>query len=143
MSQTPGLSKDGPSNEERQGKAFVDSAINNHVKYIVYSPVDRHGDASIKNPTDVPHFARKHNIELHIFNAAKGTNMDWTILRPVDFMEDFDGGFFGQVFASGVASRGQVAAASISLDGRYRRFCCRGVLAAKRLQRPLRLLGGG
>lgn len=26
--------------------------------------------------------------------------MDWTILRPVAFMENFDGGFFGKVFAS-------------------------------------------
>ena len=98
--QTPGFAKDGPVNEERQGKALVDAAIKNDVKHFVYSSVDRNGDKSIRNATDVPHFASKHRIELHIMESAKGTDMEWTILRPVAFMENFDGGFFGKVFAS-------------------------------------------
>lgn len=98
--QTPGHGKDGPANEERQGKALFDSAVKAGVKHFVYSSVDRHGDLSDQNPTDVPHFMSKHNIENHIKKAAKGTDTEWTILRPVAFMENFDGGFIGKVFAS-------------------------------------------
>ncbi|KAK4248621.1 hypothetical protein C7999DRAFT_13443 [Corynascus novoguineensis] len=98
--QLPAFNKDGPAIEERQGKALVDSAIKHGVKHFVYTSVDRHGESSINNPTNVPHFRSKHNIEHHLIAKAQGTAMTWTILRPVGFMENFDPGFLGKVFAS-------------------------------------------
>lgn len=97
---TPAMNKEGPTIEERQGKALIDSAIKFGVKHFVYASVDRHGEASTDNKTDIPHFISKHNIEHHLFNAAKDTDMSWTVLRPVAFMENFDGGFIGKVFTS-------------------------------------------
>jgi uncharacterized protein YbjT (DUF2867 family) len=74
--------------------------LKNGVKHFVYSSVDRHGAKSIENPTNVPHFVSKHHIEHHLINSTKGTNMSWTILRPVAFMENFDGGFMGKLIAT-------------------------------------------
>lgn len=96
----PGFNKNGPIIEEKQGKALVDAALNNGVKHFVYSSVDRGGSRSIDNETDIPHFISKHHIEHHLINSAKGTAMKWTILRPVAFMENFDGGFVGKVFTT-------------------------------------------
>jgi uncharacterized protein YbjT (DUF2867 family) len=77
-----------PKLEEAQGKALVDSAVANDLKYFVYSSVERGGDErSWENPTPVPHFASKHNVELHLREKAKATKMNWTILRPVAFMD--------------------------------------------------------
>lgn len=60
--------------------------------------MDRHGDDSINNPTDVPHFKHKHQIEEHLISRTRGTAMSWTILRPVAFMENITNDFFGRVF---------------------------------------------
>ncbi|KAL2133823.1 hypothetical protein VTI74DRAFT_1629 [Chaetomium olivicolor] len=98
--QLPAFNKNGPAIEQRQGQALVDSAIKHGVKHFVYSSVDRHGESSINNPTNIPHFLSKHNIEHHLINKAKGTDMTWTILRPVAFMENFAPGFVGKVFPS-------------------------------------------
>lgn len=86
--------------EEQQGKSLVDAAIKAGVNHFVYSSVDRHGEDSFNNPTGVPHFISKHHIEQHLVNSVKGTGMSWTILRPVAFMDNLDGGFLGKVFAS-------------------------------------------
>lgn len=94
------MNKEGPIIEEKQGRDLVDAALRNDVKHFVYSSVDRHGARSIENPTNIPHFVSKHNIEHHLLNQARGTGMNWTILRPVAFMENFDGGMLGKVFAS-------------------------------------------
>lgn len=48
----------------------------------------------------MPHFASKHNIEQHLTKKTSDTDMAWTILRPVAFMENLDGGFLGKVFAT-------------------------------------------
>jgi uncharacterized protein YbjT (DUF2867 family) len=73
--------------EEKQGKDLVDGAIANGVKMFVYSSVERGGETkSFDNPTPVPHFITKHNIEHHLVEKAEG-KMDWTILRPVAFMD--------------------------------------------------------
>ncbi|KAE8140078.1 nucleoside-diphosphate-sugar epimerase family protein [Aspergillus pseudotamarii] len=103
----PGLFKE--DSEERQGKALVDSALNNNVKVFVYTSVDRGGDASIDNPTPVPHFIHKHNIEHHLINQSKGADMQWTILRPVAFLNNFTPDFLGSVFATSwkIALRGK------------------------------------
>ncbi|KAF5133427.1 NmrA-like family domain-containing protein 1 [Metarhizium anisopliae] len=94
------MNKSGPSIEEAQGKSLVDSAIKHDVKHFVYTSVDRHGAKSIDNPTDVPHFKSKHNIEHHLIDKAQNTTMTWTILRPVAFMDNFAPGFIGKLFAT-------------------------------------------
>ncbi|KAG7407259.1 Citrinin biosynthesis transcriptional activator ctnR [Fusarium oxysporum f. sp. rapae] len=98
--QSPAMNKTGPIIEEKQGKDLVDAALKNNVKHFVYSSVDRNGLKSIENPTDIPHFMSKHNVELHLLRRTTGTDMGWTILRPVAFMENFDGGLVGKIFAS-------------------------------------------
>ncbi|KAK1598866.1 NmrA-like family protein [Colletotrichum navitas] len=79
------------------GKALVDASLKAGVKFFVYTSVDRHG---ADDPTNVPHFIHKHNIEQHLFAKAKGTDMDWTVLRPVAFMEDLTDDFMGRVFVT-------------------------------------------
>ncbi|KAL5342329.1 hypothetical protein BJX70DRAFT_356468 [Aspergillus crustosus] len=93
--------KSGINIEEKQGRELVEVAIENNVKHIVYSSVDRGGDKSINNPTAVPHFLSKHNIEKHLIEKTKGTSTTWTILRPVAFFDgSFVAGFVGKVFAT-------------------------------------------
>jgi uncharacterized protein YbjT (DUF2867 family) len=88
------------ADEEKQGKAIVDEALKSSVKFFVYTSADRHGEDSLTNPTDVPHFITKHNIEHHLINKAKGTDMVWTILRPTAFFDNFTPNFFGRMFAT-------------------------------------------
>lgn len=64
----------------------------------MYTSVDRHGDQSGTNPTDIPHFQHKHEIEKHLIAKTKGTNMAWSILRPVAFMENLTEDFAGRIF---------------------------------------------
>ena len=90
-------------NEEKQGKAIIDEAIKHNVKHFVYASVERGGDEkSWSNPTHVPHFASKHNIEHHLRNsvaAQSGSDkMAWTVLRPVAFMNNLEPGFGMKVF---------------------------------------------
>jgi uncharacterized protein YbjT (DUF2867 family) len=86
--------------EEKQGKALVDAALKNNVKHFVYSSVDRGNEASLNNPTYIPHFIHKHNIEHHLIDSTKGTDMQWTILRPVAFIDGLSNDFLGRVFAT-------------------------------------------
>jgi len=90
----------GGGGELGQGKAMVDASIKAGVKFFVYTSVDRHGEASLDNPTDIPQFASKHKIEHHLIDSTKGGEMDWAILRPVAFMENFTDGFFGRAFVT-------------------------------------------
>jgi uncharacterized protein YbjT (DUF2867 family) len=90
-----------PEKEQEQGKALVDESIKQDVKFFIQASVDRGGDeTSWTNPTEVPHFASKHNIEIYLRDqAAKaGGNMEWAILRPTAFMENFAPGFATKVF---------------------------------------------
>ncbi|KAK7956422.1 uncharacterized protein PG986_005644 [Apiospora aurea] len=101
-----------PESEERQGKALVDAALANGVAHFVYTSADRGGEArSFSNPTQVPHFVSKYNIEHHLVEqaataAAASSNgrpaMTWTILRPVAFMENFTVGFGTKIMATGM-----------------------------------------
>jgi len=87
--------------EERQGKALIDAALSNKVSHFVYTSVDRGGDAkSGTNPTYVPHFKSKHNIEQHLFNKTKDSDMTWTVLRPAAFLDNLTPDFFGKHFAT-------------------------------------------
>ncbi|RAL02554.1 NmrA/HSCARG family protein [Aspergillus ibericus CBS 121593] len=83
--------------EERQGKNLIDAALKNNVKYFVYTSVDRGGDASFDQPTRIPHFITKHNVEHYLVNKTKGTDMAWTILRPTAFFDNFTPDFIGKV----------------------------------------------
>ena len=86
--------------EERQGKALVDAAAANGVKHFVFTSVDRgvNGDT---DPTPVPHFQSKFNVEKHLKDvAAKSGTMDWTIMQPVAFMENLSPNFLGKAFAT-------------------------------------------
>jgi uncharacterized protein YbjT (DUF2867 family) len=86
--------------EERQGKALVDAAAAHGVKHFVFTSADRgvNGDT---DPTPVPHFQSKFNIEEHLKNVAAETGrMDWTIIRPVAFMENLSPDFIGKAFAT-------------------------------------------
>ncbi|KAJ3955614.1 hypothetical protein N0V92_007856 [Colletotrichum tropicale] len=90
-----------PYHETRQGKALVDESIKAGVQHFVYSSVERGGDErSWSNPTPVPHFMTKHQIEHHLRDStANGKSpMGWTIIRPVIFMDNLLPGFFGKVF---------------------------------------------
>ncbi|KAI1474858.1 hypothetical protein K445DRAFT_321422 [Daldinia sp. EC12] len=87
--------------EEVQGKALIDASLKNGVKHMVYSSVDRGGAGKSDNdPTDIPHFISKYNIEKHLFEKTKNGEMDWTVLRPVAFFENLVPGFLGKVFAT-------------------------------------------
>ncbi|KAJ4861892.1 nmrA-like family domain-containing protein [Trichoderma breve] len=104
--QVPKMGARGAEVEQAQGISLVDSALKDGVKHFVYSSVDRHGDKSINNPTNIPHFLSKHNIEHHLINSTKSKDaMSWTILRPVAFMENLDGGFVGKLFATAIKAR--------------------------------------
>ena len=83
-------------------------AIANNVKHFVYSSVDRGGTNSDNDPTDVPHFISKHNIERHLQEKAAGTGMSWTILRPVAFMDNLTPDFIGRCFAAMWSQMGNV-----------------------------------
>ncbi|KAK9371516.1 uncharacterized protein V1513DRAFT_455489 [Lipomyces chichibuensis] len=86
--------------EERQGKALIDAAVKYGVSHFVYTSVDRSGERSDENPTDVPHFASKHRIEQHLKEASVASGMTWTILRPVAFFENLTPDFMGKMFAA-------------------------------------------
>lgn len=114
----PGVTVQGEIN---QGKSLIDGAIANGVQHFVYSSVERGGDdKSWNNTTPIPHFQSKHQIEHHlrdvsaiktlggisgggddggdIMVAAEQRHMDWTILRPVAFMDNLSPGIPTGVF---------------------------------------------
>ncbi|KAF2431368.1 nucleoside-diphosphate-sugar epimerase family protein [Tothia fuscella] len=101
--QVPMGSGQTPKTEEAQGKALVDAALANNVKMFVYSSVDRGGDSkSYDTPTPIPHFISKQRIEHHLVDSAakSGSTMQYTILRPVAFMENLTPDFMGKGFAT-------------------------------------------
>ncbi|KAG8527829.1 uncharacterized protein KY384_006745 [Bacidia gigantensis] len=89
----------GIPNEAEQGKGLVDESVSRGVKHFVYASVDRGGDEkSWTNPTNIPHFQTKHEIELHLREKAESSGMGYTILRPVAFMDNLAPGFQARVF---------------------------------------------
>jgi len=85
--------------EERQGKALVDAALAHGVQHFVYTSVDRHGSNSDNDPTNVPHFISKHNVEKYLESKCQGDGkMQYTILRPVAFMDNLTPDFQGKAF---------------------------------------------
>ncbi|KAI1266132.1 nucleoside-diphosphate-sugar epimerase family protein [Xylariaceae sp. FL1019] len=92
-----------PAAEEgAQAIALIDAAAANGVKRFVFSSVDRGGDEkSWDNPTDVPHFKSKHEIEHHLRRVCTShPSMTYTILRPAAFMDNLNPtSYFGAVMA--------------------------------------------
>ncbi|KAK4984646.1 hypothetical protein LTR66_008426 [Elasticomyces elasticus] len=89
--------------EEKRGKALTDAAIKAGVRHLVYTSGDRGGnERSERDPTNVPHFVSKYNIEKDIREKADASKqgMTWTILRPVAFMENLTPDFIGKAFAT-------------------------------------------
>ncbi|KAL8731809.1 MAG: hypothetical protein Q9181_004172 [Wetmoreana brouardii] len=86
--------------EVAQGTGLIDAALEAGVKQFVFTSADRGGHRSISNPTVVPHFRTKHDIEQHLLAKAKGTELIWTILRPVAFMDNLQPGLLGKLFAT-------------------------------------------
>ena len=120
------------SDEEIQGKSLIDEALSRGAKHFVYSSVDRGGnERSWSNPTDIPHFRTKHNIELYLREKAKGSNMSWTILRPVAFMDNLAPGLQSRVFLAALKS-------TLKPGQPLQWIACRdiGVFAAKAFEKP-------
>jgi uncharacterized protein YbjT (DUF2867 family) len=92
-------------NEDVAGKAWVDAALEHKVEQIVLSTVDRGGERSWDNPTNVPHFRQKHAVETHLRDRVEelsktGQKVRWTILRPTAFLENMNPGTFCKVFTA-------------------------------------------
>jgi uncharacterized protein YbjT (DUF2867 family) len=103
--------------EEVQGKALVDAAVANGCQHFVYASVDRGGlERSDKDPTNVPHFASKFNIEKYLIEKAASSSqgMKWTILRPVAFFDNVGSGVFGKVFGAMWSTMGDLKLQMIS-----------------------------
>ena len=97
--------------EEQEAKPLIDAAIANGVKHFVFGSVDRGGPSkSDTDPTYVPHFITKFNVEKYLIEkAAKSkTHMSWTILRLVAFMENLDPGMMEKSMARIMAQMGSV-----------------------------------
>ncbi|CAL5871855.1 uncharacterized protein PFLUO_LOCUS6109 [Penicillium psychrofluorescens] len=126
----------GIAGEERQGKALIDESLKQGVKYFVYSSVERGGDSkSSSNPTDIPHFISKHRIEQHLFDSTKNGEMEWTVLRPVAFMDGLTPDFMGKMFATSWR---------LSLKGKPLQIVATsdiGVFAAEAFQHPDQFAG--
>ncbi|KAF5722774.1 nucleoside-diphosphate-sugar epimerase family [Fusarium mundagurra] len=90
----------GDGAEVAQGKGLVDAALDAGAKFFVYTSVDRHGEDSLNNTTQVPHFITKHDIEKHLISRTTGTGMQWFIIRPVAFMENLTDNFLGKSFVT-------------------------------------------
>lgn len=124
-------------NEEEQGKKMIDVALANGVEHFVFSSVDRGGPTiSDNNPTNIPHFLSKHNIELYLKEKTAATvgKMKWTILRPTAFYDNFTPDFGGKGFA---VMWNQIGTKPLQLIG------CRdiGFIAAKAFQNPAKYSG--
>lgn len=102
----------GAQLEEDQGLALVQAAVEAKVAHIVFTATDRGGQIkSDTEPTKIPHFISKYNIEREIVrhastessdqgNAASPSPLSYTFLRPVAFFENLTPEFFGKGFAA-------------------------------------------
>ncbi|MCJ1310418.1 hypothetical protein MMC25_004082 [Agyrium rufum] len=86
--------------EVAQGKAMIDEAFKAGAEKFVFTSVERGGDKkSDSDPTIVPHFKTKFEIEQHLIAATKtaGGKASYTILRPVFFLDNLEWGFIGKL----------------------------------------------
>lgn len=91
----------GAKIEEQQGKAMTKAGFDAGIKHIVFSATDRGKDTD-NDPTIIPHFISKFNIEKDIEEKAKASpqGTTWTFLRPVAFYENLTNDFLGKGFTS-------------------------------------------
>lgn len=90
--------------ETKQGMGLIDGALANDVKMFVYTSVDRGGaEKSWDNPTSVPHFRTKYLIERYLRSEATG-RMNWTILRPVIFMDNIENNLPSKIVMTAIKS---------------------------------------
>jgi len=88
-----------PNTEEAQAHPVIEHAIKNNVEHFVFTSVDRGGPGkSEENPTQIAHFASKHRVEEYLKAKSTGSNTQWTILRPVAFMDNLSPGLEGKFF---------------------------------------------
>ncbi|NKB36950.1 MAG: NAD(P)H-binding protein [Gammaproteobacteria bacterium] len=66
--------------EVEQGKNMVDAAVRANISHLVFTSV-----ANANSATGIPHFDSKYEIEEYI----RSKNIDFTILRPVSFMDNW------------------------------------------------------
>jgi len=89
-----------PGFEENQAATLIDASVVHGVNHFVFTSADRGGaDLSETTPTNVPHIATKYHIEKYLKERTAGTQMGWTILRPVTFFENLTPDFAGKGFA--------------------------------------------
>ncbi|OBT61282.1 hypothetical protein VE03_09374 [Pseudogymnoascus sp. 23342-1-I1] len=87
--------------EERQATSLIDASITHGVKHFVFTSVDRGGaEVSETNPTEIPHFKSKYNVEKYLKEKCAESQMTWTILRPVGFMDNLMPNFTGRGFTA-------------------------------------------
>jgi uncharacterized protein YbjT (DUF2867 family) len=107
MAQPKGSPKDI---EIIQGNALVDAALANGVSHFVYSSVGSGGpnveEQEEKLNLKVPHFITKYAVEKHLKEKAKGSQMSYTILQPVAFMDNFSPGMAGKGYGAMWSSLG-------------------------------------
>lgn len=72
------------ANEVQQGVAVIEAAKRQGVSHIVFSSV-----GSADEDTGIPHFETKVKVEEHL----RSSGLQYTILRPVFFMENWQGKF--------------------------------------------------
>lgn len=119
--------------EVKQGSDLINESIKERVTQFVYSSVDRGGNEhSFNNPTPIPHFQTKLEIEQHLLEKAgkNGERMSWTILRPVAFMDNLEPGMKSKVF---------LAALRDTLKGKSNQWVSVediGIFAAKAFREP-------
>lgn len=104
--------------EEAEGKGTIDAAIANGVQCFVFTSADRGGPSkSDRDPTPVPHLVSKYNIEKYLIAKAGKTSgeMQWTILRPVAFMENIGPDFTGKMTTRIMQQMGDVRLQMISV----------------------------
>jgi uncharacterized protein YbjT (DUF2867 family) len=104
--------------EEKQGKDLIDAAVRSGVKHFVYSSVDRGGPQdSDQNATPIAHFITKFNIEKHLLATAG--DMQYTIIRPVGFMDNFTPDFYGAAMSSMLKLNGE--------ESRFQLVCTKNI----------------
>ncbi|OBT42042.1 hypothetical protein VE00_07442 [Pseudogymnoascus sp. WSF 3629] len=87
--------------EEKQATALIDASLSHGVKHFVFRSVDRGGlELSETNPTDIPNFRSKHNVEEYLKEKCTESQMTWTILRPVAVMDNLMPNMTGKAFAA-------------------------------------------
>ncbi|KAK7054895.1 hypothetical protein VNI00_003358 [Paramarasmius palmivorus] len=107
----PGLGADADG-EEKQGKMVADLSLEYGVSHFVFSSVERGGEGF--DATMMGDRLAKINIEKHVKHlGAQGLN--WTILRPGFFMENYEG-FIGRI-TFGVLKAGLKPSTTVQIIG--------------------------